>query len=124
LGSIAPTPDHAGIWSMCVADKLENRSTTAASWSRISLDCCGNAPVFQFLRRTPNPQSCFAKSGNKIPTIVQKFYTRLGKNLHEIENKFFWGSLGGGQAPQNGQFGTQRAYTLVTQVFRIRCPAD
>jgi hypothetical protein len=100
LGSIAPIPDHARhLVYVYVADKLENRSTTAALYlpgRGMSLDCCGNAPVFQFPSRTPNPQSCFAKSGNKIPTIVQKFYTRLGKNLHEIANKFFWGSLGGG----------------------------
>jgi hypothetical protein len=102
LGSIAPIPDHAGIWYKCVADKSETGARQLRCIVLVVYLCCGNAPVFQFLRRTPNPQSCFAKSGNKIPTIVQKFYTRLGKNLHEIANKFFWGSLGGGQAPKIG----------------------
>ena len=41
----------------------------------------------------------FAQSGNKIPTIVQKFYTRLGNNLHEIANKFFWGQFRGWADP-------------------------
>jgi hypothetical protein len=33
------------------------------------------------------------KSGNKLPTIVQKVYLRLGKKLHEFVNKFYWGEI-------------------------------
>ena len=54
-----------------------------------------------FYTENQTTPSSYAKSGNKIPTIVQKFYTRLGKNLHEIANKFFWGSLGGRHTPEN-----------------------
>jgi len=31
----------------------------------------------------------YAKSGNKLPTIVQKVYLRLVKIVHEIVKKFF-----------------------------------
>jgi hypothetical protein len=52
---------------------------------------CADLPV-----STPKNQLTwgrYAESGNKIPTIVQKFYTMPGKNLHEIANKFFWGQF-------------------------------
>jgi hypothetical protein len=34
-----------------------------------------------------------AKSGNKLPTIVQKVYLRFGKIVHEIAKNFFHGQL-------------------------------
>jgi hypothetical protein len=46
----------------------------------------------EFRRSAPNnpkPQSFSDKSGNKLPTIVQKVYMRLGKKVHELLKKFF-----------------------------------
>ena len=51
-----------------------------------------------------------AKSGNKLPTIVQKVYMRLGKKIHEIMNKFFLGTVGRLEmSPVTPPFGTRRA---------------
>jgi hypothetical protein len=78
---------------------------------------------FSFYTENQTTPSSFAESGNKIPTIVQKFYTRLGNNLHEIANKFFWGQFRGNLTSQKtSQFGTKRACTLVTLVKQKTLP--
>ena len=103
---------------MCVSDiRTQCRTEALRRLGRVLLSSagqCTGVPV-----STPKNQSTqgdYAESGNKIPTIVQKFYTRLGKNLHEIANKFFWGSLGTGQEASASEFGTKRASPVVPLV--------
>jgi hypothetical protein len=51
------------------------------------------ALVFDPKAQTPEPRTrtseSFSQSGNKLPTIVQKFYLMKGKKIHELANKFF-----------------------------------
>jgi hypothetical protein len=61
-----------------------------------------------------NPsRTCVAivgKSGKKVPTAVQKVYLTLGKNVHELTDKFFIQRFFGRKFPPT-------APTLVTNVL-------
>ena len=39
--------------------------------------------------KQPGNYEIVSKSGNKLPTIVQKVYLRIGKIVHEIVKNFF-----------------------------------
>jgi hypothetical protein len=72
----------------------QNRTYSPDVLSKKSL---ARMPVRDFLshlRRTSRDGMLYAaKSGNKLPTIVQKVYLRFGKIVHEIAKNFFHGQL-------------------------------
>src|ERR1039457_6804191 len=78
---------------ICVADNdsVSGARRTIKNWgaySRFLAALRRDCRSYSCLKKHALQRHVHSKSGNKLPTIVQKVYLRLGKKLHEFVNKF------------------------------------
>jgi hypothetical protein len=79
FNSIAPTPGHAGIFYLLWQILEPKRDPSQPSWRVTSKSCLAMRRNSGEVRRsTQKHKRLAAKSGNKLPTVVQKVYMKVG----------------------------------------------